>query len=818
MLDRIVTDTTVMRRRAPLFWVQEQMQDVLRRWRDANARLRGQRRRKTLQSLARWAAALLLAGGLAWQSLSPALADAPIFEDPDVFLEYPLNGVDVGEDSAPAFVDIDNDNDFDVFIGEYDGVINYYENTGNAAEAVFTPMTGADNPLDGVDVGRKSTPTFVDVDDDGDFDAFIGEYDGVINYYRNDGTAAEPAFIPVTGSANPFAGVDVELGSAIAFVDWDADGDFDALIGNNSVNEACYRNVGTPQAPVFDLDPDHDYLLFPSAPSWDYDLKPTFADMDGDGDFDAFAGLSDTAYYYRNEGKPIDPYFVRRSGASNPLDGVNVKRENAPALVDIDGDGDLDMFMGNELGDILYFRNDGTASDPDFTAVTGSANSLNAVEVRGHSAPAFADIDGDGDPDAYIAQNYRMDGSVLYYRNDGTMNVPDFVLATGSANPFGRSTKPMPAFVDMDGDGDLDAFSGSEAGTIFSYYRNDGTVNSPSFTTLTGDANPLDLVRVSMNSAPAFVDIDDDGDFDVFVGASNGVFYYRNDGTASAPVFVNESGSANPLAVENGESDSAPAFADIDGDGDFDALIGNYDGLLNYYRNDGTASAPLFVVATGVDNPFAGVDLFRYATPNFVDIDADGDSDVFVGELYGDIYFYQNYGIHRETHAVNGSEDVSFGAGANRVILNANGVDLGATEVAIEANAQATAVEGEAVAHRYHITPAVTSGANAEITFFFSAGEIPAGQSCETLNVYHWNGAGWDAGITPDSRQCAAEPYSLTVSGVGNFSPFVLRSGVAAPTSVSALRFAAQLPGALLASAGALLAGVTAWFGARRKR
>ena len=99
----------------------------------------------------------------------------------------PFDGEDVGgpwNQSAPAFVDIDNDGDQDCFIGAGDGTMNYYRNTGSSSSATFVEQTGDDNPLD-VDVGSKSQPAFVDIDGDGDYDCFIGEYHATINYYKN---------------------------------------------------------------------------------------------------------------------------------------------------------------------------------------------------------------------------------------------------------------------------------------------------------------------------------------------------------------------------------------------------------------------------------------------------------------------------------------------------------------------------------------------------------------------------------------------------------------------------------------------------------
>jgi len=105
----------------------------------------------------------------------------------------------------------------------------------------FTEVTGSGNPFNGVDVGLRSAPSFADLDGDGDLDAFIGESDGVINYYRNDGTVINPAFTLVTGSGNPFNGVDVGLRSTPSFADLDGDGDLDAFIGEVDVIVAVHR-------------------------------------------------------------------------------------------------------------------------------------------------------------------------------------------------------------------------------------------------------------------------------------------------------------------------------------------------------------------------------------------------------------------------------------------------------------------------------------------------------------------------------------------------------------------------------------------------
>ena len=123
----------------------------------------------------------------------------------------PFNGVSVGlaARSVPAFVDVDNDGDYDAFIGETTGAINYYQNTGSATSPTFTAQTGTSNPFNGVDVGSNSAPTFVDIDNDGDRDVFIGETNGAIKYYRNEAPVGTPT--PPVADLDASRSVDVSV-------------------------------------------------------------------------------------------------------------------------------------------------------------------------------------------------------------------------------------------------------------------------------------------------------------------------------------------------------------------------------------------------------------------------------------------------------------------------------------------------------------------------------------------------------------------------------------------------------------------------------
>jgi uncharacterized Rossmann fold enzyme len=207
-------------------------------------------------------------------------------------------------------VDIDNDGDRDAFIGEKDGYINYYKNTGTNTSPVFIEQTSGANPLNGVDIGYSSTPTFVDIDNDGDRDAFIGEKDGNINYYNNTGTNTSPVFIEQTSGSNPL----------------------------NSVDVGTYST-------------------------------PTFVDIDNDGDMDAFIGGSGgNIIYYQNTGTKTNPVFIQQTSGSNPLNSVDVGTYSTPTFVDIDNDGDMDAFIGESSEDVFYYQNNSNVTNNCFAS------------------------------------------------------------------------------------------------------------------------------------------------------------------------------------------------------------------------------------------------------------------------------------------------------------------------------------------------------------------------------------------------------------------------------------------------------------------
>ncbi len=361
---------------------------------------------------------------------------------------------------------------------------------------------------------------------------------------------------------------------------------------------------------------------------------PALADIDGDGDLDAFLGSSGgDIHFFSNTGSASAPAFA--SSSLNPFGLANVGQRSSPELADIDGDGDLDAFIGNQDGNTYFFENTGSASAAAFAPPT--VNPFGIAAVGSLSSPDIVDIDGDGDLDAFIGDG---DGKTVFFENTGSASSAAF--ATSSANPFGVAAVGFgshPALADIDGDGDLDVFIGDNYGDA-SFFANTGSASAPAFAP--SSLNPFGLANVGLVNSPAFADIDGDGDLDAFLGDGNGdTRFFVNTGSASAPAFAPP--AANPFGLANVGYISQPSFADIDGDGDLDAFIGTvgYSGIL-FFANTGSASAPAF--APPVADPF-GPSSLSYSNPvAFADIDGDGDLDAFVGFGAGDTHFFENTG------------------------------------------------------------------------------------------------------------------------------------------------------------------------------
>lgn len=494
------------------------------------------------------------------------------------------------------------------------------------------------NPFNGgIEIPRYQ---FADNDNDGDLDLFIYDKDTTLNFYRNEGNSTAPLF-----RLNTTRYQNLNVRNWFKFADLDGDGDQDMLCGGDSQRVRYYKNIGTIGNPNFSLQfygvktDVGDYMGSESA------SVPTIVDIDGDGDLDFITGSSTGELtYFQNIGTPQNfnfKFITSRFANILIIGGADELRHGASSIIfgDIDGDNDKDLFWGDLFGlSIYYIKNTGTAQNFQWTQIDTNSPPPNYYFSGGFNMPGVYDIDGDNKNDFFIGVliGSKTINNLVYYRNTGPVNAPAFTKITDNfilSADIGSYSSP--AFSDIDNDGDKDMFIGCDRSVGF--YRNTGSATIPEFTLVT-DSLPLNVNN--FNYAPALGDLDGDGKKDMVLGyyALAKLRYYRNTGTLANPVFTY---TASQMDTMNLSQSSSPCLADLDNDGDLDILAGNSGGKLTYYRNNGTASAFNFQFIT---NNYSSITVGNDATPNLGDLDGDGDIDLLIGNRLGQIAFYRNTG------------------------------------------------------------------------------------------------------------------------------------------------------------------------------
>jgi hypothetical protein len=533
----------------------------------------------------------------------------------------------------PALGDLDGDGDLDLLVGEESGHLVLYRNEGDSTSADWQFETAE---YAGVETGSWAYPALVDVTGDGLLDLLVGRGEGLVDIYYNDGAPTAPAW-----PTSPDMALSAGSNAAPALADLDGDTDLDLVVGHEGGALYLFRNTGSATSPVWSQETDNYGGI--SEPG--EGLQPAFVDLDGDVDLDLLIGRSGDLVWYRNDGPPTDPTWTR---VTDGYMGFGGSSGVSLATGDWDGDGDQDLVTGEHWGILRFFRNDGPP------AWTEQAFSL-PLDLAGDSAPALADWDDDGDQDLLIGQVH---GQVHQYTNAGAATEPDWqadgILLT---LPWTDHPHAFPTLADVDGDGDFDLFigeggwQGPGAGGNIHYYRNDGTPSSPDWTLVTDNWLGLD---VGGWSTPTFVDIDADGDLDLFVGDEAGtVTFVENtssaaltaSGTPTAPAWA---APVQPYADLHLGAYSAPAFFDLDQDGDLDMLVGLESGSLAYVRNTGTPSVPAWELVTMT---YPGIDIGGHAVPTAADLNGDAKPDLLLGDGHGglNLYLYEGTGTPPDT-------------------------------------------------------------------------------------------------------------------------------------------------------------------------
>ncbi len=559
--------------------------------------------------------------------------------------------------------------------------------TFERAVAPFPVTTdGADVPYPFVGGFFEPRPSLVDIDADGDADLIVNVGGAGLQLFERDGDDWVWQTDRLSG---------IEPGNWSTFGDLDGDGDLDLLARGAPGRVRFWRNVGTAQAPVFEVGAEQLVDTDGNPVRVEDSSIPALADLDGDGSPELLSGKADlgTISFYRHAGIDADgvPQYAfvsdayqdiqvyeenpsctdRRPGdigdAGTWAPGRMTSRHgaNAIALVDLNGDQAPELFWGDFFApSLFYFVNEGSATDADFTLGSDRFPVGQPLSSGGYNAPTYGDVDRDGDADLVVGvqrglcfQSQTAVSNLIYFENAGSPTDADLSLRTDRLiEGIDVGTRSAAALADLDGDGDLDLILANESSPSdpsranLVLFRNVGTAGAPAFRL--DDADWLSLSYDFGAYAPTVGDLDGDGDPDLLVGGFNGRFaFLRNTGSAEVPAFEVED--------ERFESVDAGQYVrgtlgDLDGDGDLDLMTGASNGRVRLYRNTGSAQEPAFETeANGTpvadDLAFATAlglpdDVGEDSAPALSDLDGDGDLDLLIGTAEGTILVYQNTG------------------------------------------------------------------------------------------------------------------------------------------------------------------------------
>jgi hypothetical protein len=480
-------------------------------------------------------------------------------------------------------------------------------------------------------------------------------------------------------------------------IDLDFDGIKDLFVFDRSGNKiTTYLNTGTANQVSYVLAPQYVYR-FPVLRDW-----VLLRDYNCDGKEDIFTSTVAGFSVYRNISTvssgiqfQLEESLVltnRSPNSSNFMGNLYVSTIDIPAIRDIDGDSDLDVLTFSNGGtQVEYHRNMsmeryGICDSIEYIVSTNcwgvfSENISNASvslnqsclpvpiaemqeQTRNgerHSGSCLECINVDGDSLTDVVMGDVGSPNMMMLHNGGTVNsaLIDSFDAAYPSNSVSVNTPIFmcPSHIDVNNDGKRDllfspAAPGASENTFSShYYLNSGADDSVVSTFVQNDFLQEHMIDVGEGAYPVLFDFDDDGDKDLLIGnygyfAPSGLYrskiaLYTNTGSPSAPQFsFTTDDFANLFSLQINYQCMIPTFWDLDNDGDEDMLIGDLAGNIHYYKkgNGGPQDFTLFAAN------FGGIDAGDYAAPDLSDVNRDGKPDLLVGSMNGRVKYYENTG------------------------------------------------------------------------------------------------------------------------------------------------------------------------------
>jgi hypothetical protein len=327
-------------------------------------------------------------------------------------------------------------------------------------------------------------------------------------------------------------------------------------------------------------------------------------------------------WYYKNTGTANFPVFTYQESQFLVDEMIDLGTGAAPTFWDYNGDGLLDILVGNynkyvslaiQGCYLSLYENIGTATQPAYRLVDEDFANMKQYNLR-RLVPTLADMDGDNDQDLLLGDE---DGFLIYMMNQGTSVSPSFPSLIPNYSGIDVGQHATPQFVDVNRDGKIDLLIGERNGNT-NYYENIGTTTAPSFSS-TATSETFGFIDAKLpgfsegNSAPQLIDIN--GEYHLFMGNESGeIWQYTDIDNNLLGTFTRLNTAID--SIDEGE-ESILSIANINNDGQFEFLIGNKRGGLGLYTEYIVSSVDLvstsensFVIAP---NPTSGAIKIEFA-------------------------------------------------------------------------------------------------------------------------------------------------------------------------------------------------------------